>query len=56
MKFFFCMLPTVYLINMQKSYSNTLYFGLHKNDKRLDLGMYISNLKFYHILLFLCSP
>jgi hypothetical protein len=28
----------------KKSCSNTLYFGLHKNDKRLDLSRYTSNL------------
>jgi hypothetical protein len=40
----------------KNSCANTLYFGLHKNDKHLYLSLYISIYKFYHILLFLCSP
>jgi hypothetical protein len=27
----------------KKSCSNTLYFGLHKNNKHVDLSMYILN-------------
>jgi hypothetical protein len=41
----------------KKSCSNTLYSGLHKNDKRVDLSMYIFKSNFFiRILLFLCSP
>jgi hypothetical protein len=29
----------------KKSCANTLYFGLHKNEKRLNLSMYILNLQ-----------
>jgi hypothetical protein len=40
----------------KKSGSNIFYFRLHKNDKRLNLGTYISNLQISSDFIILCSP
>ena len=43
----------VYLINLKKSTSNTLYYDLHNNDKSVNLNMHLfTNLQ---ILSFLCG-
>jgi hypothetical protein len=37
----YLMYPTFYPQTCKNSSSNTLYSGLHKNDKHVDLSMYI---------------
>jgi hypothetical protein len=39
-----CMLPTICPINVPKILFKYFVFWLHKNNKHLDLSMYISNL------------
>jgi hypothetical protein len=55
------MQPTVYPTNIKNICLKVLYFSLHKNNKHLDLCMYISNVcifqiyRFYQIFYFCIS-